>query len=123
MVEGEVVVGRPGRCLATSRLELTAGALVRRSVETEGLRMSRFKDDDGFLMSRFEEGDGVLMSRFEDDDGFLMLRFELVDGRRSREEVRDRGAADFEDLWVVTVLGKRGICRGDEDRVVFEDGV
>ncbi|HAA52727.1 MAG TPA: hypothetical protein DCE43_23630 [Planctomycetaceae bacterium] len=98
MVEGEVVVGRPGRCLATSRLELTAEALVRRSVETEGLRMSRFKDDDGFLMSRFEEGDGVLMSRFEDDDGFLMLRFELVDGRRSREEVRDRGDADFEDF-------------------------
>ncbi len=76
MVEGEVVVGRPGRCLATSRLELTAEALVRRSVETEGLRMSRFKDDDGFLM----------------------LRFELVDGRRSREEVRDRGDADFEDF-------------------------
>ena len=109
MVEGEVVVGRPGRCLATSRLELTAEALVRRSVETEGLRMSRFEDDDGFLMSRFEEGDGILMSRFEEDDGvlmsrfegddgFLMLRFELVDGRRSREEVRDRGDADFEDF-------------------------
>ncbi|MBO13802.1 MAG: hypothetical protein CMJ68_24005 [Planctomycetaceae bacterium] len=145
MVEGEVVVGRSGRCLATSRLELTAGAFVRRSVETEGVRMSRFEEDDGFLMSRlegddgflmsrfeeddgflmsrFEEDDGVLMSRLEEDDGFLMSRFELVDGRRSREEVRDRGAADFEDLWVVTVLGKRGICRGDEDRVVFEDGV
>ena len=40
--------------MATSRLELLAGALVARLVAAEGVRGSRLEDGDGFRVSRLE---------------------------------------------------------------------
>ena len=99
LVDGVVLVGRTGRWLATSRLELLAGTLVPRLLLSGGRRRSRLEDGDGFRMSRFE----------------------FVDERRACEEDRGLGLADFEVRVVVTVLGNLGIRNGDVVRAVAGD--